>query len=133
MKKSTVVANIISVFILIVLLGACSKHDEIISSTTITGDCKLSLYFDHATNETSDFNGYTFSFKAGGVLTATKAATVVNGIWSVNGSKMNIDLGTDILLSKLNSNWLIEENTPVYIKLKDDNVSRDDKLQFVKI
>lgn len=112
--------------------SSCSK-DDVISSTpvgTINGTWKVSLYWD-AKDETNKFTGYRFSFNSGGQVVATNGVTTVAGTWTESSNKLIIDFGTDPLFSKLSDDWLKEEKTSSSIKLKDDNPTKDEKLQFV--
>jgi hypothetical protein len=117
------------------LSSTCSKDDDVIapgSGGNITGNWKVTLYWDNSKDETYKFNGYTFIFNSSGVLSALYGGTTVNGTWTETGSKLIIDFGTHPVLSDLNDDWLKDEKTASSIKLKDDNPARDEKLQFVK-
>jgi hypothetical protein len=114
--------------------SSCSKSDDVaaINNTTpIAGTFKVSLYWDKK-DETSKFSGYNFSFNAGGKITATNGSTTVTGTWGESSTKITISFGTDPLLSKLNKEWLKEEKTASSIKLKDDNIASDERIQFAK-
>jgi hypothetical protein len=117
------------------LSSTCSKDDDVIapgSGGNITGNWKVSLYYDNSKDETYKFSGYTFIFNSSGVLSAINGGTTVNGTWTETGSKLVIDFGAHPVLSDMNDDWLREEKTAASIKLKDDNPARDEKLQFVK-
>jgi len=51
-----------------------------------SGTWRITKFIDSGEDETTDFSGYNFSFKDNGVLTATKAATTVNGSWNISQS-----------------------------------------------
>ncbi|HMJ48285.1 MAG TPA: hypothetical protein VK498_13215 [Ferruginibacter sp.] len=133
-KLPTVLYAIGFVFFISTLLSSsCSKNDDILSTPgTIAGSWKVSLYFD-SRDETSKFTGYTFNFNDGGQLVATNGTNSVTGTWSQASSKLNISFGVTPVFSDLNDDWLIEEKTSTSIRLKDDNLSQDDKLQFTKL
>lgn len=59
------------------------------SSWTIT------YFFDTDKEETSNFNGYTFTFNSDGTLTATNGTNEVNGTWSITDSNSNDDSSND--------------------------------------
>ena len=113
--------------------SSCSKNDDLtVISGDYTGTWKVSYYFEN-TDETSNFSGYSFTFNAGGALTATNGSNTVTGTWSTSSSKLIINFGTTNVFSDLNDDWLIEEKTASSIKLKDDNTAQLDKLQFTKL
>jgi hypothetical protein len=51
-----------------------------------SGTWRITKFIDSGEDETTDFAGYNFSFKDNGVLTATKAASVINGSWNISQS-----------------------------------------------
>ncbi len=117
------------------LSSTCSKNDDVItpgSGGNISGNWKVTLYWDNSKDETYKFNGYSFIFNSSGVLSALNGGTTVNGTWTETSSKLIIDFGTHPVLSDMNDDWLKDEKTTGSIKLKDDNPARDEKLQFVR-
>ena len=113
--------------------SSCSKSDDVaaINNTPIAGTWRVSYYWDKK-DETTNFNGYSFSFNAGGQVVAVKGGNTVNGTWSESSTKFIINFGTDMVLSKINDDWQKIEKTATTIKLKDDNPLQDDQLIFVK-
>lgn len=113
--------------------SSCSKSDDVaaINNTAIAGTWRVSYYWDKK-DETTNFNGYSFSFNAGGQVVAVKGGNTVNGTWSESSTKFIINFGTDMVLSKINDDWQKIEKTATTIKLKDDNPLQDDQLIFVK-
>ena len=78
------------------VLGACETDDSANNNDTMTaqeieaaktiatsGTWRVTNYNDDGQDETSDYNGYTFTFETTGVLTATKDATTITGTWSI--------------------------------------------------
>jgi len=120
--------------ILLTAITSCSKHDVLpqANQSSVTGDWKLTLFFD-SNDETSNFSGYKFSFNSGNTVTATNGSNTVSGTWKIESSEFKIDFGTTAVFSDLNHSWLIEENTGSSLKLKDDNISSNEKLQFLKL
>jgi hypothetical protein len=131
MKK---IVPALSIIILALSFNSCTKDNttDPTNTTPPTGQWRVHYYWDEK-DETNDFSGYTFDFLSGGVVKATKGATVVNGTWSETSNKFNIDFGTDPVLSEINDDWLKIEKTANFIKLKDDNPAQDDELHFTKI
>lgn len=78
------------------MLGACETDDsannndqmtaqEIEEANTVatSGTWRVTNYNDDGQDETSDYNGYIFTFETTGVLTATKDTTTISGTWSI--------------------------------------------------
>lgn len=51
----------------------------------------ITNFIDSGQDETSDFNGYTFSFNANGTVVATNGTNTVNGTWSITDSNSSSD------------------------------------------
>ncbi|MBR9913390.1 MAG: hypothetical protein GYB32_00970 [Algicola sp.] len=67
-----------------------------IETTAESGTWRITNFNDSGQNETSDFNGYNFSFNADGTLVATNGSNTVNGTWSVtDDSNSNDDSSSD--------------------------------------
>ncbi len=86
------------------LATSCSKEDtpntnsQDTSSTSSvdqvkqiaqSGDWQVTYFWDTDSDETNDFNGYTFRFNTDGTLTATNGSTTMNGTWSVEDDDSN--------------------------------------------
>lgn len=84
------------------MLGACETDDdsnnddqmtaqEIEEANTIanSGAWIITNYNDEGQDETSDYNGYTFTFDDAGVLRATNGTTTLTGTWSVTEDSSN--------------------------------------------
>lgn len=54
-----------------------------LESTAETGTWRVTNLVDSGRDETSDFNGYVFSFLENGTVTATNGTTIYDGTWSV--------------------------------------------------
>ena len=135
MKTSKLLYSLLPIMALCALLiTSCSKKDDVaaVTQSPVTGSWRLSLYFDNS-DETNKFSGYNFTFNSNGQLTATNGSNTVTGTWSQGSTKFNIDFGTTAVFSDLNDDWLTVETTTSGIKLKDDNPSKDERLEFVKL
>ena len=89
------------VFSMVLSLMACSKDDDSNNATPNTtsadqttqvaqsGTWRITSFIDSGQDETSDFNGYTFTFNENGTVTATKGATTISGTWSVSDDSSN--------------------------------------------
>ena len=89
--RSIVVA---SCLLLLSIITSCKKDNSTSPSDNSIqqGQWKITSYIDSGNNETNHFSGYSFEFKNGGVVTATKSSSIVSGNWST---------GTDDSQSKL--------------------------------
>ncbi|WP_343067401.1 hypothetical protein [Winogradskyella flava] len=73
-----------------------SQEISQIENNVQSGTWRISSYIDSGDNETSDFNGYNFTFEADGALVATNGTITYNGTWSVrNSSNSNDDSDSD--------------------------------------
>jgi hypothetical protein len=130
MKKIIILCFLLSSFM------ACknsSSNDVNPSNSTILGVWKVSYFFDDK-DETSDFNGYTFDFKSDGKFVANLPSKTVSGRWSEDKSsnKLIIDISGTKALENVADDWLIMQKTGSSIKLKDDNVSKNEQLHFTR-
>ncbi len=69
-----------------------NSNSELIQQATsnaMDGTWRVSSFIDSGDDETSDFNGYAFTFASNGDLSATNGTNTVNGTWSVTDSSSN--------------------------------------------
>lgn len=59
-----------------------SANPQPVINTATSGEWVVTYYFDD-TDETAHFNGYTFTFSANNVITATNGTNTYTGSWSV--------------------------------------------------
>ena len=96
------------------------------------GTWTITYFFDTDKEETSDFNGYTFTFNSDGTLTATNGFNVISGTWSITDSDssdddssddsdvdFNIAFSTPTDFQELSDDWDIVKYTSVRIELID--------------
>jgi len=62
-----------------------------IENTVQSGTWRITNFNDSGQNETSDFNGYDFSFNSDGSLVATNGSNTMIGTWSVTGDSNSSD------------------------------------------
>ena len=126
-----------------IIFSSCDHSANIDSSsstaaanTLTAGSWRVTLFTDSGNDETSDFNGYSFTFSSNGNIQAVKNSVTTTGSWSTTSSKFIIDLGpkTDANkpLGELTDDWKVISNTDVEIKLTDDNPSSNEFLTFSK-
>ncbi|WP_282042446.1 hypothetical protein [Winogradskyella flava] len=68
-----------------------SQEISQIENNVQSGTWRVSSYIDSGDNETSDFNGYNFTFGTDGALVATNGTITYNGTWSVTDSSNSSD------------------------------------------
>jgi hypothetical protein len=109
-----------------------SQEISQIETNVESGTWIITSYIDSGDNETSDFNGYIFTFEANGTLNATNGSTTYNGSWSVTSSSSNDDsndsdidfnisfsVPDDHDFDDLNDDWDIISHTSNIINLRD--------------
>lgn len=96
-----------------------------------TGEWVVTYYVDSGSDETSDLNGYSFTFGADKLLTATNGNTTVTGRWSVTADDsssddddetdvdFNISFASPALLEELSDDWSIVSVSDTKIELTD--------------
>jgi hypothetical protein len=95
MKKLSI---FVSLFSLLALSTACSDDSlqpltnvqPVIDAAT-SGTWRISNYADSGTNHTSHFNGYSFTFGSGNVVSASNGTNTYTGTWSVTNSSGSDD------------------------------------------
>jgi hypothetical protein len=134
MKKLILFLGICSIGII-----SCTKKDDSVSSVAdavTSGTWRVTHFSERTTNETDDFNGYTFTFQSNGKVQASKNGVIKEGNWSESTTKLIIDLGikTDANkpLGELSDDWVIVSKTATKINLTDDNSSSNELLEFTK-
>lgn len=132
-----------------------SQNNQVEISTvnavaTASGTWRVSSYIDDGENETSDYNGYDFTFGDDGVLTATNGTTTLVGTWSVSrdddssdddgSSDTDVDfniffnVSDDNDFDDLNDDWdivSVDDDTIVLIDISGGDGSTD-RLTFQK-
>ena len=116
-----------------VLLSSCSKDASMVPSASTTsstsvieerkpapGTYTISKFIDTGDDQTAQFNGYTFTFKKNGGLTATFNGQTFNGSWSLNSAQtvMTINIaGTNALNDLDDDNWNVVKISMTTIKI----------------
>ena len=105
-----------------------------IVSTVQTGAWRITNFSDSGQNETSDFNGYDFTFNSDGSLVATNGSNTLTGTWSVtddsnssDDSSSDDDIDFNIFFSvpdtsdfeDLNDDWDVVTTSSTRIELID--------------
>ena len=103
-----------------------------ITNTAETGNWVITYFYDTDSDETSDYNGYEFTFGSDGVLTAANGVNTYAGTWSVtddsnssddSSSDDDIDFNISFLtpedFEELSDDWDIVSYTSTKIELID--------------
>ena len=122
------------------LQSSSCKHDDNNNASPgggVSGNWRVSSYYDNDKDETSDFAGYVFAFQNGGVLMATRNGQTTTGSWFETTNdrlpRLVLNLHTsDDKLNDVNDDWVIVSRTGNEIKLRDDNTSKNEQLHFVR-
>jgi len=108
-----------------------SQNPDTVINIVRNGNWKITYYYDSDREETSDFNGYNFTFGTGNVLTASNGTNNYTGTWSVtnddssdddsssNDLDFNIAFSSPERFMELTDDWDIIEQSATVIKLRD--------------
>lgn len=113
--------------------SSSSNTQQIIAveNTVESGNWRITYFFDTDSDETSDFNGYSFTFSDNGTLTATNGTNTYTGSWSVTDSSsssdddssddidFNISFASPADFQELTDDWDIIEYSATRIELID--------------
>lgn len=138
-KKSALLGLVFVIFM------ACSNSDDDPGMDTIqdqiennvqSGTWIITYFNDSGVNETSNFSGFTFTFGANGVLTATSSSVSYTGTWSISDSNSNDDSQDDLDFNiyfnltndfeDLVDDWDIQSQTSSKIELMDVSGGKGD-------
>ncbi|MFV5700192.1 hypothetical protein ACM55H_17680 [Flavobacterium sp. ZT3R17] len=94
-------------------------------------------YFFNKIDETSNYNGYNFTFNSNGTVVAVKGTNNIGGTWLtfVNSDQDKLQLKfDDSKLDELKDDWKITEYTTTSVRLKKESSSsgETDYLYFTK-
>jgi len=125
------------------LLSTCSSDDDDgtpnnsaeiaqIRDQVIDGTWRVTNFVDSGQNETSDFNGYSFTFNSNGNLSASNGTTTETGNWSITNSSSSSSSSSDDIdfninfnvpdtndFEDLNDDWDVVSHTDTKIVLID--------------
>ena len=116
----------------ITLFSSCKKEDNSssqplsvasVNNTVVTGNWRVTYYYDTDHDATSSFAGYQFVFGANGVITATKAGNTISGSWSSGTDdsqiKLILSFSTPANFSEISDDWHVTSRTDTKITLQD--------------
>ena len=119
--------------------GGNNEEVNILIENLTTGSWFVTLFQDDSSDDTTDYNGYEFTFFTNGSATAVSSSETVNGFWSIDDDDDELDLvlnfdntGSDDPFEDLNDDWDVLESSQVIIRLSDESSggSETDLLTF---
>lgn len=134
MKKQISIIALAALFLTVGVSCKKSKLKKEVKKTeeyVKSGTWRITFFEEDGTNETSNFNGYNFTFVDGGTLKASNGTNNYQGTWSValddsnddSSSDDDIDFNINFNLTNdfedLNDDWDLESSSENEIKLKD--------------
>ncbi len=134
---------------LTISLASCSKSNDDNPSNNnnnsnntteqVSGEWKVTYYFDSGKDETHNYSGYTFTFNTGGQMQAVNGSGTYNGTWQLGdrssdydsaSNKFVINITGNKQMDDLQDDWLIVKITNTEIWLQDDNITSGEELRF---
>jgi len=134
----TLFLNSVLVFAFTFTVLSCSNDDDNSNSNTDTnqtniennvqaGTWRVTKFIDSGEDETSNFNGYSFTFNDNNTLVATNGTNSYDGSWSITDSNsnddsiddldFNISFATPSDFEELTEDWDIISSTDTKIEL----------------
>jgi hypothetical protein len=121
MKKT-----IYTVLMATLVLAACKRDSALTPENAERileqGTWRITLFMEEGNNETSDFNGYAFTFNEDGSVDAIGSGGAVEGTWSTEKDDGDLKLYlnfTDPLLSEIADDWHILSQSDAKLEMED--------------
>ncbi len=144
--KTLFAVKMLALLCLVCTFSSCSKSDYTSdpvnpNSSVVSGNWTITNFRQRTEDKTSQYAGYSFSFAANGVLTATKSGLTTNGTWSYSAASSStymgfftISLGNDDPLKRLNESWLVDagQTNANQLKLTHPEAAEDEHVTFSK-
>ncbi|OIP52217.1 MAG: hypothetical protein AUK33_01815 [Flavobacteriaceae bacterium CG2_30_34_30] len=101
-----------------------SENVAQLQDAIIQGTWKITRFIEDGVNQTSNFNGFNFTFNTNGTVLATNGSNPVNGTWTTSVSSsgtpkfvlnFNISNGP---FDEISEDWNIESVSSILIDLK---------------
>lgn len=118
---------IFSSLTILLLMSGCKKNSDSTTSNSLQTNIQSSIwkitnYNNNGADQTSDFNGYSFTFKSGNLISATYSNGSANGSWSIgtddSKQKLIISFPNSSPLDELNEDWEVLAQNSSIIQLK---------------
>ncbi len=138
---------LLPLLLVVTVFASCSKNDDevlyintqSVSTLALEDNWKVTYFFDDDDgDETSKFNGYTFTFNTAGQVTASLNGVNKTGIWivrqDVGRTELEIDFNDDDdQLDELDEDWDVTELTNNRIKLEDLDDDEDNDIEYLTL
>jgi len=112
---------------------------QLLIDTLSDGEWFVAEYLDDGADETADYNGYTLTFDASGIVEASNGSNQFNGTWMValDGGQLELtlDFGTQIPFDEFNDDWDVLTFNATSVELEDisGGGGGTDNLRFEKL
>lgn len=113
---------------LLLITASCSKDDDNggasaeVAAALKSGTWRITSYVDNGTDETTDFNSFTFTFANSGAVSATNSIFTATGTWSTGRDdskhKLNLVFTGSGLFDEISEDWEIVSHTSTQISLR---------------
>lgn len=119
---------LIAIVVILSAFVSCTKDpsgsDTSLSGIVVSGTWTVHLYSQNSTDLTATYAGYTFEFKTGGALTATKAGTTTSGTWAevADSGKTKLVISwvggaIPVALLEIEEDWVLNSKSSSLIEL----------------
>lgn len=119
----TKILTLIAPFLLI--LSSCDSevNPVLVSNALKSGTWHVSFYYDIDHEETSNYNGYNFTFGDDYIVTADDGTNTVTGTWYVNdndGDDTELILNFEVVIpfNELSTSWHVLEKSAGQIRME---------------
>ncbi|MFC4262979.1 hypothetical protein ACFOWM_08830 [Ferruginibacter yonginensis] len=115
----------------VISLSSCKKDDNstnittsAVTATVVTGNWRITYYYDTDHEETNNYSGYSFVFANNNTVTATKTGTTaINGTWNTalddSKTKLVLSFSSPASFVEISDDWHVIERTDTKIRLQD--------------
>ena len=129
---------IILAALLLLFLLSCNRDDsDVLANRIDSGTWKITYYYDKDHDETSDYNGMSFSFSDDGTVKAVTSSASYSGTWSTgnddSSSRLYLNFSNPDELIEISDDWIILNQSSSKIELQDDSDNGTELLTFEKI
>jgi hypothetical protein len=137
MKRNLLVIALLATSLLANVGCTKSAKKSDTGPTPLTGDWKVTYYFDQGQLRTEDYTDYTFDFKPKNAITATVNDQTSFGYWAISTreatQKLNIGFNTgDDKLSELTDDWDVIFVSETKVELSDNDASGSHIVHFTR-
>jgi len=102
MKRIHLIPTLLICLAVVFSLASCTNDNpadlsqSVIENNMQSATWRITSFIDSGKDETSHFNGYTFTFETNGTLTSTNGSVTHSGTWSITESNSSDDSPGDL-------------------------------------